>query len=514
MAAFYESQLVIFVAASVVFFVVEKNFLRKTSSQGNSAERNAPPSVVSGLSKRYLFVYTIIMGADWLQGPYIYSVYREQHGLPERLVALLFVLGFLTAGVAAPFVGVWADQYGRKRTCMLFCLTYSATCTLIQFDALPLLFAGRLLGGFSTAILLSVPESWLVASANSLSLSSRDLSTILGRATLASSVTATVAGVASNKLVERTALFSSTFIASGALLLLGLVSIGMIWSENRGAVTSESTEVLDWKRVSEAWGIVRADKRLLVLGLTQTIFEGSLYLFVFLWVPFLQGSKPSTGTRTHALPLGYIFSCFMISMTLGSIIYTSIISLSRLDSSASFNDAGPSASLSDSVAPESEVHHPTTDNHNDDRSSATSARRSRSDSSHSAHDRTITLHAKLSSAVCAASALALLVSVVDVREHERFWAFCTFEACAGIYYPVQGMLRGRLISDEHRATMSSLFRVPLNIFVTVSLLTGVSSARRFVLSACAGLLLCSAVVTATVLVRSTRGVPLASLRAS
>ena len=49
-------------------------------------------------------------GADWLQGPYIYSLYREQYGLPERLVAFLFVLGFLTAGVAAPLVGVWADQ--------------------------------------------------------------------------------------------------------------------------------------------------------------------------------------------------------------------------------------------------------------------------------------------------------------------------------------------------------------------------------------------------------------------
>lgn len=50
------------------------------------------------------------VGADWLQGPYIYSLYREQYGLPERLVALLFVLGFLTAGAAAPLVGVWADQ--------------------------------------------------------------------------------------------------------------------------------------------------------------------------------------------------------------------------------------------------------------------------------------------------------------------------------------------------------------------------------------------------------------------
>lgn len=52
-------------------------------------------------------VYT---AADWLQGPYVYSLYREQYGFPERLVAVLFVTGFISAGMAAPLVGVWADQ--------------------------------------------------------------------------------------------------------------------------------------------------------------------------------------------------------------------------------------------------------------------------------------------------------------------------------------------------------------------------------------------------------------------
>jgi hypothetical protein len=49
-------------------------------------------------------------GADWLQGPYVYSLYREQYAFPERTVALLFVTGFIFAGLTAPLVGVWADQ--------------------------------------------------------------------------------------------------------------------------------------------------------------------------------------------------------------------------------------------------------------------------------------------------------------------------------------------------------------------------------------------------------------------
>ena len=37
-------------------------------------------------------------------------MYREQYNFSERLVAILFVTGFVSAGVAAPFVGTWADE--------------------------------------------------------------------------------------------------------------------------------------------------------------------------------------------------------------------------------------------------------------------------------------------------------------------------------------------------------------------------------------------------------------------
>lgn len=193
-----------------------------------------------------------------------------------------------------------------------------------------------------------------------------------------------------------------------------------------------------------------------MLGLTQTIFEGSLYLFVFLWVPFLQESKPTTGPRTSPLPLGYIFSCFMMSMTMGSILYTSIISLSHLDADPSHE---PTSSPPETEPLNPPQHH-TTDSPSDHQPSFI-RHPDRNPPGPSerlvlAYERAIALHAKLSSAVCAAAALAFLVSVADEREHIRFWAFCAFEACAGMYYPVQGILRGRLVSDEHRATVRSI----------------------------------------------------------
>lgn len=126
---------------------------------------------------------------------------------------------------------------------------------------------------------------------------------------------------------------------------------------------------------------------------------------MFLWVPSLQeASKTYPGT---ALPLGYIFSSFMVSMMLGSLLYTSICAYSLPSTPATPQDSS------------------------------------------------LTLHAKLSSLVCAVSALSLAMSIRSDSERVRFWAFCAFEACVGMYYPVQGMLRGSLISNEHRATVST-----------------------------------------------------------
>ncbi|KAF7986358.1 hypothetical protein HWV62_35366 [Athelia sp. TMB] len=400
------------------------------------------------------------MGADWLQGPYVYSLYREQYGFDERTVAVLFVTGFVSAGLTAPLVGVWADQHGRKRLCMLFCVTYALTCTLIQFPVLPILFLGRVLGGISTSILYSAFESWVISSANSLALPSSDLSTILGRATLLNGFVATAAGIASNKLVEVTSSFASPFVASGILLVLAYVVIKGKWQENYGGGGGANVadgDPLQLKRLGQAWRIVQADPVLLTLGLTQTCFEGSMYLFVFLWVPSLQEASPTF--PAIPLPLGFIFSSFMMSMMLGSLLYTAICTYTP----------PPSAPATPSAAP-------------------------------STGDNSLTLHAKLSSLVCACASLALATSVKSSDEHVRFWAFCAFEACVGMYYPVQGTLRGTLISNEHRATLSSLFRVPLNVFVVVSLLTGVSDARNGVLSASAGMLAFSAVVTAVVVV--------------
>ncbi|KAF7336264.1 DUF791-domain-containing protein [Mycena venus] len=455
---FYEFQLLWLSIGCLVALIADRQAAagRRRLAAKDSREERAEgglssagsASALAALTKQYLLVYAIVMGADWLQGPYVYSLYREQYEFPERIVAILFVTGFMSAGLAAPLIGVWADQHGRKRLCLVFCFTYTLACLCILVPFLPILLIGRVLGGISTSILFSAFESWLVSAASSHALPQSDLSTIMGRATLVNGLVATGAGVFSNQLVGFTGSFASPFIASGGLLILAWAVIRGSWIENYGGsgdVASAVSDPFQLGRLRVALRIVSDDPRLLVLGLTQTCFEGSMYLFVFLWVPSLQEFS-----LMGLLPLGYIFSSFMLSMMLGSILYTYLSSAST--------------------------------------------------------ETSLLTHAKLSSAVCALSALALAVSVSQPDERLRFWAFCVFEACVGLYYPVQGMLRSTLIANEHRATLSSLFRVPLNVFVVVSLLTGVSSARSAVLTASSLMLAFSSIMTGAVIVNRVENV--------
>ena len=145
-----------------------------------------------------------------------------------------------------------------------------------------------------------------------------------------------------------------------------------------------------------------------------------MYLFVFLWVPSLQEAGGSE------LPLGYIFSSFMISMMLGSIIYTTISSTATTTNPSTLPTDGSSTSKPSS-------------------------------------DSILVLHAKLASLICACAALSLAYTAsfppnsggIAVA-NRKFWAFCVFEACVGAYYPVMGMLRGAFVPNEVRATVRLL----------------------------------------------------------
>ncbi|KAH8724640.1 hypothetical protein GQ44DRAFT_827315 [Phaeosphaeriaceae sp. PMI808] len=421
----------------------------KTDDRGrDSSDRDA----LKRLKWRFFPIYLLVNAADWLQGPYIYPIYKDEKGLAEETVAFLFLIGFVSAGISASFSGTFADRYGRRTACLAYCIIYSFSSMTLLSDDINVLFLGRILGGVSGTLLWSVFESWLVAEFNKLMLEEADtaLSAIFSMMTTSNTCVAIIAGLLAEWLVRRAKTAKAPFLVSIGCLALAFVAITKYWGENYGASHREGSEGATLLQQEEAESThspsstlrtILRDRSILVLALTSCFFEGSLFLFIFFKFPALKLSHKLSGS-TEELPFGLIFAILMCSMMFGSLLYKSI--------STSSNP--------------------------------------------------ISAQRILTGALALASVCFFIPGHVR-DERVTLWCFCIFELCCGVYYPVMASLKGKLIDDGSRASVYGMLRIPLNVFVVLALSTTKEGEahRNIVFTTCSALLVVAAVIVHKVL---------------
>ncbi|KAK8046548.1 molybdate-anion transporter [Apiospora saccharicola] len=366
----------------------------------------------------FYWAYALAMGADWLQGPYLYSLYQDEHGLSPGQVSSLFTTGFLSGAVSGFFVGSLADKYGRKMSCVLFCVLYALSCFLTMVPVVPLLFLGRALGGISTSILFTSFDSWMVTDFKKRKLVDKgcDLSRTYGTMGTINSLVAMASGVVSEGLVRLTGTKKSPFIASAALLWMAMQTI-WCWDENYGHAAEEKGDAKkgdakkddaksDGTASQPSLSSVLRRPAVLALVFATTMFEGSMYLFVFCWVPALQAVQKTEGE----LPYGLIFSSYMACVMAASLTFNLVM------------------------------------------------------------QRRLLKYSRLLVGLLVMANFVFVKLCGPRDESVTFWLFCLFEACVGFYWPCIGYLKGRMIDDGNRAKVYSMMRIPLNIFVVVSLM--------------------------------------------
>lgn len=146
-------------------------------------------------------------------------------------MAYLFTTGFLTAAISATFVGNYADLYGRRKTCLSFCIIYSASCLTVLSTSLPLLFLGRILGGIASVFLHSVFESWMVTEYHRLHIDCNggNLSEMFATMTLLNGGVAIVAGVWAQEITDFTGTQAAPFMSSVCLIAFAFMLISKKW---------------------------------------------------------------------------------------------------------------------------------------------------------------------------------------------------------------------------------------------------------------------------------------------
>jgi len=351
----------------------------------------------------YLPVFLLLMTGDWLQGPYVYALYQH-YNYDTNDIAVLFIAGFLSSAVFVTVIGSFADTIGRKRSAIFFCLIYAISCLTKLSPNFNILLVGRILAGIATSLLFSVPEAWMVCEHNKQAFPENLLSDTFAWATFGNGLVAILSGAIANWSADAFGLVAPFMVAIG-MFGAAAALITTSWTENFGQVENQN-----WL-TSLKTGIAasRADVKILSIGLIQSLFEGAMYSFVFMWTPALQREYEQRGQHSkESLPFGWIFATFMVSVMIGSVIFGSL-------------------SKNQSVE-------------------------------------------KMAPPVYLIGAIALLVPAITIDSTLTFASFIVFEAVCGMHWPLVGTLRGKYIPEDSRSAVMNLMRLPLNIIVVVVLL--------------------------------------------
>ncbi|KAM7273000.1 hypothetical protein ACFE04_027664 [Oxalis oulophora] len=126
---------------------------------------------------------------------------------------------------------------------------------------------------------------------------------------LGNGLVAILAGLFGNLLVDTLALGPvAPFDAASCFLAIGMAIILSSWTENYGDASESKSLLTQFRGAAVA---IASDEKIALLGAIQSLFEGSMYTFVFLWTPALSPNDED-------IPHGFIFATFMLSSMMGS----------------------------------------------------------------------------------------------------------------------------------------------------------------------------------------------------
>ena len=218
------------------------------------------------------------------------------------------------------------------------------TCILSfsDFRNYSMLMLGRLLGGVSTSLLFSVFEAWLIKAHADAELPKQCLPKSFSWAAFGNSAVAILAGLVANKIAHAgpmepvtDVIYKGGFLNPFDLAIVSLIFCAggafFLWDENYG----DTGETISGERETNAKGkgkwhsalknaltTTLRNRDIVLCGVISSFFEGSMYIFVFMWTPLLKAfRKEGEGD----LPFGLIFATFMVCCMTGSSLFSILV---------------------------------------------------------------------------------------------------------------------------------------------------------------------------------------------
>ncbi|OQS04506.1 Major Facilitator Superfamily (MFS) [Thraustotheca clavata] len=253
--------------------------------------------------KQYVIVFWLVMFADWLQGPNMYTLYKS-YGMD---VGKLFMIGFLSSALSSCFVGQLVEKWGPKQACLIYCLLEVMINSMEHFPNFKLLVLSRILGGISTALLSLSFESWMINEHRRRQFPEELLGSTFALASEGSGIAAIIAGIVAQIGADK---YGDIAPFQLAIIVTVLAAFFIAqWPNNYEKSLDNKTKSLSTS--CDSGSLSHAMK----IGFAYSIFEGAMYNFVFMWVPLLQQAA------SGPVPTGLIFSCFMLCIAIGGKLF-------------------------------------------------------------------------------------------------------------------------------------------------------------------------------------------------
>ncbi|CAF1113799.1 unnamed protein product [Adineta steineri] len=243
------------------------------------------------LQFNYLIGYVLAATGNGLQSSYQYAIF-DSYDLRRSTIERIFLCGHISTITLGTLISSLSDKY----------VAHGIGHSLYNTDF----------------------EAWLVQDHHNSGLSVDSLKQILGNSFVLSAIVGIATGFVSEFSADLLGYVAPYDIAIGIYLIL-IVFLLTQWTENYGDKEASSTTSF-----THAIQILRNDPRIVLVGLITALFEVTMYIYVIEWTPALE--RATKWTIYKPLPLGIMYSIFMVFHMLGTIVYKPLSKRFRVQS--------------------------------------------------------------------------------------------------------------------------------------------------------------------------------------
>lgn len=393
-----------------LLIVLLKNKDDLNTSMNNTCLSNVSYSMTfiknkNALKFRYLFAYILTRAAMWSKAPYLYTLYSTVHQFSMSEIGILYLIDAVAAFIFGPITGQFADKYGRRLFCHVYNFSIVLNLLLRMAGTKPLAYLSQIITGIGAGLINTTFEAWVVYEAGKdfgtyTIERDRFLKKLFRTANILDAIMSILISAICAIIYSIFGLYAPLWI-SIAFSVFGSIAIAALWDENKPMAGSKVSALSQFSSACQEL----KKREVLCVGLIESIVMAVLNIFLFSWTPILKESTPG------GINVGFIFTCMVLTMILGTKVYEVIILHLGCD-----------------------------------------------------------YYASIGASLFLEGFLFLVVFFAD-NFRTRLLCLSAINGIQGFYNPLNSIIKSKILVEKYRALLMNIFRIPLNLYVIVVLVT-------------------------------------------